>query len=361
MSAVTVEAARTRGMVRIPGGQFRMGDDRYYPEEAPVTNQDVGALWIDRHPVTNADFRRFVKDTGYVTVAEIAPTREAFPDAHDEDLVPGSLVFVGTPGPVPLDDWTQWWEWTPGADWRHPAGPGSTLHGRDLHPVVHIGLEDALAYAAWAGKRLPTEVEWEFAARGGLDGAVFAWGDEFMPRGKVMANTWHGRVPVGEPAPAWLCRDVTGRPIPPNAYGLHDVTGNVWEWTTTPWSVDHSDAGPACCAPEANHGPRAEDERYVTKGGSHLCAPTYCLRYRPAARQGHSVRSATNHLGFHCVVSADARSEESAPSPPNPASFGAAATTHGSPNEFTTTENDQAAAPPTPLCTGTHASPHNDG
>ena len=220
--------------------------------------------------------------------------------------MPGSLVFAPTPGPVPLDDWTRWWAWVPGADWRHPAGPDSTLHGRDRHPVVHVGLEDARAYAEWAGKRLPTEVEWEFAARGGLEQATYAWGDDFMPRGRVMANTWHGEFP-------WQNLDgVAGTsPVgrfPPNGYGLHDVTGNVWEWTDTVWQehrgATDDDTGPgrAPASPRGLHAPLTESDRYVTKGGSHLCAPSYCLRYRPAARQGHSVRSSTSHLGFRCVL-----------------------------------------------------------
>ncbi|HET6728447.1 MAG TPA: SUMF1/EgtB/PvdO family nonheme iron enzyme, partial [Jiangellaceae bacterium] len=252
---------------------------------------------------TNAEFRRFVKDTGHVTVAERAPDPADFPGADPQDLVPGSQVFTPTPGPVPLDDWTRWWAWVAGTDWRHPLGPTSTLHGRELHPVVHVGYEDALAYAAWAGKDLPTEVEWEHAARGGLDRQTYAWGDEFMPRGKVMANTWHGRFPWENLRAHGFDRTSPVRRFPPNGYGLYDVAGNVWEWTRTPWTADHTGPvapAPACCGPEHEH--VGEQDRRVMKGGSHICAPSYCHRYRPAARQGHAVRSTTSHLGFRCVL-----------------------------------------------------------
>jgi len=291
-------------MVWLPGGRLLMGDDRYYPEESPIVERQVGGFWVDTHPVTNAMFRRFVAGTGYVTVAEQAPDPEDFPHASEEELVPGSLVFTSSNGPVPLDDWTQWWAWMPGADWRHPQGPGTTLHGLDLHPVVHVGFEDAQAYAVWSGKALPTEEQWEFAARGGLDGQRYPWGDEFMPRGRLMANTWHGRFPWENLRPHGFAGTSPVRRFPPNGYGLYDVAGNVWEWTADPWTEDHSgDGGPetdhACCSPTSRI---AEADRRVSKGGSHLCAPSYCLRYRPAARQGHSVRSTTGHLGFRCVA-----------------------------------------------------------
>jgi formylglycine-generating enzyme len=297
-----------KGMVHIAAGRFAMGDTRFYPEEAPVREVEVPGFWMDEFPVTNAQFRRFVKDTGHVTVAESAPNRSDFPDAAEEELVPGSLVFHATVGPVALDDWTRWWAWVPGANWRHPEGAGSTLHGRELHPVVHVALEDALAYAAWADKDLPTESEWEFAARGGLEGATFPWGDEFMPKGRIMANTWHGRFPWENLRAHGFDHTSPVRTFPPNGYGLYDVAGNVWEWTSTAWTDSAATAtvaAPAergCCAPSA---PLSEGDRWVTKGGSHLCAPTYCLRYRPAARQGHSVRSSTGHLGFRCVVRDD--------------------------------------------------------
>jgi sulfatase modifying factor 1 len=286
-----------RGAVLVPGGAFRMGSDRFYPEEGPVRTVAVGDLWVDEHPVTNAAFRRFVKETGHVTVAERAP--------HPSELVPGSLVFTPTKGPVPLDDWTRWWRWVPGAQWRQPEGPGSTLHGRDLHPVVHVGYEDAAAYAVWAGRRLPTEAEWEHAARGGLDQATYAWGDDPAPRGRVMANRWFGRFPWENLRPHGFERTSPVKRFPANGYGLYDVTGNVWEWTATGWPDDGAapaEATHGCCSPRAPE--LTEHARRVIKGGSHLCAPSYCLRYRPAARQGQEVRSSTGHVGFRCVSDA---------------------------------------------------------
>jgi formylglycine-generating enzyme required for sulfatase activity len=291
--------------VLVPGGSFRMGSTRFYPEEQPIREAIVVDLWVDLHPVTNAAFRRFVSDTGHVTVAERTPDAAELPDADPALLVAGSLVFTPPPRPVPLDDWTRWWAWAPGADWRHPEGPGTTLHGRELHPVVHVGLEDATAYADWAAGRLPTEAEWEHLARGGLDGATYAWGEEFSPRGRIMANTWHGRFPYENLAPHGYTRTSPVKQFPPNSYGLYDVTGNVWEWTTTRWRDDHSDpsgAGTsACCGPTTTS--IHEHDRFVMKGGSHLCAPSYCHRYRPAARQGHGARDTTSHLGFRCVYS----------------------------------------------------------
>ena len=292
-----------RGMVNVPGGRFRMGSMDFYPEEQPVIEAEVDDLWVDEHPVTNAEFRRFVKDTGWVTVAEREPAPEDFPGAPPEQLVPGSQVFTPTAGAVPLDDWRRWWRWQPGADWRHPEGPGSTLHGLDRHPVVHVGWEDARAYAEWAGKRLATETEWEHAARGGLDHTTYAWGDQFHRRGRVMANTWQGAFPYER---LHVFNGAGTSPVgtfPPNGYGLLDVAGNVWEWTSSDWSSNHAERSEqhpvehACCGPHVV----TEADRKVMKGGSHLCAPSYCHRYRPAARQGHGVRSSTNHLGFRCV------------------------------------------------------------
>jgi formylglycine-generating enzyme len=291
-----------RGALLVPGGAFRMGSDRFYPEEAPVRTAVVPDLWVDEHPVTNAEFRRFVKATGHLTAAERPPAPDDFPGAEPADLVPGSLVFRPTAGPVPLDDWTRWWHWVPGADWRHPEGPGSTLHGRERHPVVHVGFEDAVAYAAWAGGRLPTEPEWEHAARGGLDQATYAWGDDPEPRGRTMANRWYGRFPWENLAPRGFDRTSPVGQFPANGFGLHDVTGNVWEWTATAWpdaGNGPAEAAHSCCAPESPA--LGEHARRVIKGGSHLCAPSYCLRYRPAARQGQEVRSSTGHLGFRCV------------------------------------------------------------
>ena len=240
------------GMRWIPGGTFAMGSEDFYPEERPVHRVSVDGFWMDEHPVTAAEFRRFVRETEYVTVAERPLDPEQYPDADPDLLVPGSLVFHGTAGPVDLDDYRNWWEYVPGAYWKRPGGKGTTINGRDRHPVVHVAYEDAEAYAAWAGKELPTEAEWEFAARGGLEGAVFAWGDEHFPDGKAMANTWQGEFPVAEP------RRLDGfegtSPVgsfPPNGYGLYDMTGNVWEWTSDWYVPRHPDevASP-CCVPD---------------------------------------------------------------------------------------------------------------
>ncbi len=295
-------------MARVPGGTFAMGCERFYPEEAPVRRVAVDGFRMDRHPVTVGEFSRFVADTGYVTVAERPPAPSDYPDADPELLVPGSLVFRRTEGPVDLRDFRNWWEYVPGADWQHPEGPGSSVAGRRRHPVVHVAYEDAAAYAAWAEKALPTEAEWERAARGGLDGALFAWGDEFAPRGRTMANTWRGEFPwqnLG--ANGYQATSPVGA-FPPNGYGLYDVTGNVWEWTADFFSLPDrtAQAHGSCCAPR---NPRVSEPRTaeaiprrVIKGGSHLCAPTYCLRYRPAARQGETVDTSTSHIGFRCVV-----------------------------------------------------------
>lgn len=290
-----------RGMVWVPGGDFLMGSNDFYPEERPVHRASVEGFWVDVHPVTNARFGEFVDATGYVTVAERPPDPADYPHADPSLLVPGSLVFRKPPGPVDLRDYRAWWEYAPGADWRHPEGPGSNLRGREDHPVVHVAHEDARAYAAWAGRELPTEAEWEYAARGGLDGAAYVWGDEFMPEGRAMANTWQGRFP-------WQNLEIDGyegtSPVgifPSNGYGLHDVAGNVWEWTADPYARhDAGTAGGPCCAPGG--GPGGAAQRVVVKGGSHLCAPNYCLRYRPAARQGEATDTSACHVGFRCVA-----------------------------------------------------------
>jgi formylglycine-generating enzyme required for sulfatase activity len=296
-----------KNMVRLDGGQFVMGDEEHYPEERPAHQVSVGPLLVDARPVTNADFARFVRATDYQTVAEQVPSAADFPDADPADLVPGSLVFQRAAGPVALDDWRRWWRWQPGASWRAPNGPGSSIGGRELHPVVHVAFADTQAYAQWAGKELPTEAEWEFAARGGGANQQYSWGDEFMPRGKVMANTWHGRFPWENLSPhGYTGTSPVGR-FPPNGYGLLDMIGNVWEWTGSAWTPDHSTAAPAaqshcCCAPSVAPVVSIDDDRRVMKGGSHLCAPSYCQRYRPAARQGQQAQSSTGHLGFRCVV-----------------------------------------------------------
>jgi sulfatase modifying factor 1 len=291
----------TDGMTLIRGGTFRMGSDRFYPEERPVREVEVGDFRMDERPVTAAEFRRFVRETGYVTVAERPPDPDDYPDAAPDLLVPGSVVFDKTSGPVPLDDVRRWWRYTPGASWRRPGGPGTTINGRDHHPVVQVTFEDAEAYASWAGKELPTEAEWEYAARGGLDGADFAWGDEHFPDGKPMANTWQGEFPwQNVKADGFEGTSPVGS-FPPNGYGLYDMCGNVWEWTTD-WFTQDGDSTSPCCAPPLLPGERFP--RKVIKGGSHLCAPNYCLRYRPAARQGETVDTSTGHIGFRCVVRA---------------------------------------------------------
>jgi formylglycine-generating enzyme required for sulfatase activity len=301
MSARSVATPDLSSMVSIPGATFRMGSEDFYPEERPVRAMTVAGFRMDEHPVTAGEFRRFVRETGYVTVAERPLDAADYPDADPALLVPGSLVFRKASGPVPLDDVRSWWAYTPGASWKRPAGPGSTINGRDRHPVVQVAYEDAEAYATWAGKELPTEAEWELAARGGLDGAAFAWGDEHVPEGKPPANTWQGQFP-------WQNLKADGfegtSPVgsfPPNGYGLYDMCGNVWEWTSD-WFTRSGDDAPSkpCCAPPSVPGERFP--RKVIKGGSHLCAPNYCLRYRPAARQGETVDTSTAHIGFRCIV-----------------------------------------------------------
>jgi formylglycine-generating enzyme len=298
------------GLTWIEGGVFRMGSEDFYPEERPVREVRVDGFWMDEHPVTAAEFRRFVRATKHLTVAERPPDASHYPDAEPRLLVPGSLVFRKTAGPVPLDDVRSWWEYVPGASWRRPGGPGTTINGRDHHPVVHVAYEDAQAYATWAGKELPTEAEWEFAARGGLDGAAFAWGDDHFPNGRPMANTWQGEFP-------WQNLKLDGyegtSPVgtfPANGYGLYDMTGNVWEWTTDFFAPEHhAETQSPCCVAEnprvvsadASYAPGETIPRRLIKGGSHLCAPNYCLRYRPSARQGEAVDTSTAHIGFRCI------------------------------------------------------------
>jgi formylglycine-generating enzyme len=300
-------------MAWIPGGTFRMGSDRHYPEEAPVHRVTVSPFWIDRTPVTNRQFREFVKATGYVTVAELAPDPRDYPGALPHMLRPGSLVFAPPRQQVDLRDWQQWWQFEFGANWRRPYGPRS---GRalDPHPVVHVALRDAEAYAVWAGKELPTEAEWEFAARGGLDGAEFAWGDEPAPDGRHMANTWQGAFPHQNLAEDGYVRTSPVEAFPPNGYGLFDMIGNVWEWTADWYSTRHAEDGskPCCIPVDPRGGPAADSydscdssvriPRKVVKGGSHLCAPNYCRRYRPAARHAQPVDTGMSHVGFRCVV-----------------------------------------------------------
>jgi sulfatase modifying factor 1 len=306
--------ASAQGMTWIAGGTFRMGSDKHYPEEAPAHRVTVDGFWIDTCPVTNRQFEDFVAATGHVTVAEIPPNPSDYPGALPHMLFAGSLVFQKPNRPVDLRDWGQWWAFLKGANWRHPYGPKSNIRGLDNHPVVHVAFADALAYAGWAGKELPTEAEWEFTARGGLDGAEFAWGDEFAPHRKHMANTWQGEFPRQNLCADGFARTSPVTAFPPNPYGVHDMIGNVWEWTTDWFSQRHeADAAKACCIPQNPRGgreaasydpcqPHIKIPRKVIKGGSHLCAPNYCRRYRPAARHAQPVDTSTSHVGFRCLA-----------------------------------------------------------
>jgi sulfatase modifying factor 1 len=302
------------GMVLISGGTFVMGSDKHYPEEAPAHRVSVSSFWIDRTPVTNREFRKFVNATGHVTLAELPPDPKDYPNALPHMLKPASLVFTPPDHPVDLRVWTQWWTFKFGANWRRPFGPRSSLSGLNEHPVVHVAYRDAEAYARWAGKELPTEAEFEFAARGGLNDAEFAWGDELTPGGRQMANTWQGMFPSENLALDGYRHTSPVTAFPANGYGVHDMIGNVWEWTSDWYSDRHeADAAKACCVPENPRGgpeaasydpalPNIVIPRKVLKGGSHLCAPNYCRRYRPAARHAEPVDTSTNHVGFRCVV-----------------------------------------------------------
>ena len=302
-------------MVWIPGGRFRMGSDQHYPEEAPAHWAEVEGFWMDRTPITNAQFLKFVKATGYVTQAERPADPADYPGAPPERLRPASIVFIAPAGPVPLHDTHQWWHYVFGASWRHPEGPGSSIKGREKHPVVHISCADAEAYADWAGKQLPSEREWERAARGGLEGYEFAWGDQLHPGGRPMANTWQGAFPYHNSRFDGHERTSPVGSFPANPFGLVDMIGNVWEWTRDWYRHGHDpdqEASPSghCCkaAEQARRNsvdPRSEHgtmPRRVVKGGSFLCAPEYCRRYRPAARMAQGMDTSTSHLGFRCVV-----------------------------------------------------------
>jgi len=302
------------GMVWIPGGRFRMGSDHHYAEEAPARRVAVDGFWIDARPVTNSEFSRFVEETGWTTFAEIPADPADYPGAQPELLAPSSVVFTPTPGPVPLTNMGAWWRYVQGADWRHPYGPQSNLNGLGNHPVVHVAWRDVEAYANWAGAELPTEAEWEFAARGGLEAAEYAWGDEFTPGGRAMANTWQGDFPYRSSKPPGTFRTSSIGAFPANGYGLYDMIGNVWEWTRDWWSTASPGAPiSSCCAPSNPIGGQLEDSydpgqpeiripRKVLKGGSHLCAPSYCRRYRPAARHAQPIDTSTSHVGFRLVV-----------------------------------------------------------
>ncbi len=299
-------------MIRIPGGTFRMGSDDHYPEEAPAHEVRVDGFWMDPTTVTNRDFARFVDETGYVTLAEKPARAGDYPGAKRELLAPSSVMFKKARGPVDLTDHYNWWVYVRGANWRRPRGPASTIKGLERHPVVHVAFEDAQAYAQWAGKELPTEAEWEFAARGGLEGAEYCWGDEMIPNGKHMANTWQGEFPWQNKCEDGFEWTAPVASFPANGYGLHDMAGNVWEWTVD-WYQEHARIDSPCCTIDNPRGgrreasfdprqPQIEIPRKVMKGGSYLCAPNYCRRYRPAARMAQPVDTSTCHLGFRCII-----------------------------------------------------------
>ena len=290
-------------MARVPAGTFRMGSEDFYPDERPVREVEVGEFWMDPAPVTVREFRRFVKETGHVTVAERPLDPAAYPDAD-----PACSSRARSSSRRRAGRWRStirsWWRYVPGACWHAPEGPGSDTYTRGRHPVTHVAHEDALAYAAWAGKALPTEAEWERAARGGLDGARFAWGDEERPDGRCWRTS--GRASsrgATRPRTATRARRRSAR-SPPTASGSATCCGNVWEWTADWFTPTHDSDPPApCCPPPAEMGGEPIPRR-VIKGGSHLCAPSYCLRYRPAARQGEAIDTSTSHLGFRCIVRA---------------------------------------------------------
>ena len=300
------------GMAWIPGGTFLMGSDRHYREEAPAHRMTVDGFWIDRYEVTNAEFARFVAATGYVTLAEHVPNADDYPGANPALLVPSSVVFARPPQFTDPSNLDNWWSYVAGADWRHPLGPDSDIDSLQLHPVVHIAYADAVAYAKWAGKELPTEAEWEYAARGGMDGFEYAWGDQLNPRGLFMANTWQGTFPHQNLACDGYAGTSPVGSFPSNRYGLYDMIGNVWEWTSD-WYEDHLKHSGLCCSRE-NPRVTSQDDDFdprtpelciphkVIKGGSYLCAPNYCRRYRPAARLSQPIDASTCHVGFRCIM-----------------------------------------------------------
>jgi formylglycine-generating enzyme len=316
-----VEGSSYVDMVWVPGGTFGMGSDRHYADEAPVHRVAVDSFWIDIAPVTNRQFHRFVAATGYVTLAEIAPDPKDYPGALPNMLKAGAMVFEPPKRAVDLRNSHQWWTFKFGANWRRPYGPRSSISGLHDHPVVQVAYKDALAYAKWAGKDLPTEAEWEFAARGGLDETEFAWGNEFTPGGRQMANTWQGEFPHDNLKLDRYERTSPVTAFPPNGYGVYDMIGNVWEWTADWYSLKHeANVSKACCIPEnprggceeASYDPNLDNiriPRKVLKGGSHLCAPNYCRRYRPAARHPEPVDTSTSNVGFRCMVRPGASSQ----------------------------------------------------
>jgi formylglycine-generating enzyme required for sulfatase activity len=301
-------------MVWIPGGTFTMGSNHHYAEEAPAHRVKVDGFWMDQTPVTNKDFKEFVEATGYITFCERVPDATKYPGAHPDMLHAASVVFVKPLGPVDLRNPYQWWHFIRNANWKAPQGPGSHIEDRLDHPVVHVAWEDVQAYAKWKGKKLPTEAEWEFAARGGHEGREFAWGDEITPEGKHQANTWQGEFPWQNNSEDGFDGTSPVMSFPANEYGLYDMIGNVWEWTVDWYSSQHPEEKmKTCCIPKNPRGPMETESydprqahlkipRKVMKGGSHLCAPNYCRRYRPSARMAQAIDTSTSHLGFRCII-----------------------------------------------------------
>jgi sulfatase modifying factor 1 len=307
------------GMVWIPGGEFSMGSDDptkclcgghdAMPDARPIHRVYVDGFWMDATDVTNAQYEKFANATGYRTIADIAPTKEEFPTAPPENLVAGSTVFTPTAGPVSLNDHFQWWSYVQGANWRHPEGPRTGIIGRENYPVVQISYPDAVAYAKWAGKRLPTEAEWEFAARGGLSGKTYFWGDEFKPGGKFMANIYQGNFPVKDTGEDGFAGIAPVKSFPPNAYGLYDMAGNVWQWCSDWYRPDYfkqlAEAGGVARNPQGPDTPwdpaEPTEKKRVHKGGSFLCTDQYCTRYMVGTRGKGEATTGANHLGFRCV------------------------------------------------------------
>lgn len=320
VNKVSAPASAPQGMIWIPGGEFSMGATAASEgmcdihgltgDSLPVHRVYVDGFWMDTTAVTNAEFAAFAKATGYKTIAERTPTREEFPTAPPENLVAGSVVFTPTKEPVPLNNHYQWWNYVKGANWRHPLGPQSDLKGKDNYPVVHIAYPDAQAYAKWAGKRLPTEAEFEFAARGGLAGKLYAWGDEFHPGGKFMANTFQGKFPVHDTGADGFAGVAPVAQFPPNGYGLYDMAGNVWEWTSDWYRPDYyvqlekQGVVKNPQGPDSSYDPSEPDQpKKVHRGGSFLCTDQYCSRYMVGTRGKGEINTGTNHLGFRCVKS----------------------------------------------------------
>ena len=315
------------GMVWIPGGEFSMGCKlpstgfcttatmNAVNDAQPIHRVYVDGFWMDRTDVTNEEFAKFVNATGYLTVAEIAPTKEQFPTAPPENLVAGSVVFTPTAQPVPLNDYSQWWRYIKGANWRHPTGPDSDLQGKEKYPVVQVCYADAVAYAKWAGKRLPTEAEWEFAGRGGLSGKTYAWGDELRPEGKWMANTYQGQFPVEDTGDDGFVGLAPVAQFPPNGYGLYDMAGNVWQWCSDWYRPDYYSqlklAGIVVArnpsGPDSSFDPGDDQPQHVQRGGSFLCTDQYCTRYMMGTRGKGDFDTGNNTVGFRCVISANYR------------------------------------------------------